>query len=82
MPTVLRQEGFNIKIYTDDHPPPHVHVWRAGDELTPNLGDERNGVAIRARHNLNRADARRAVYIVEDNRGFLLQEWRRIHGNA
>jgi hypothetical protein len=30
MPTVLREAGFEVRIYTLDHPPPHVHVWKAG----------------------------------------------------
>jgi hypothetical protein len=30
MPTVLRDEGFEVRIYTSDHPPPHVHVAKAG----------------------------------------------------
>jgi hypothetical protein len=30
MPTVFREAGFEVRIYTLDHPPPHVHVWKAG----------------------------------------------------
>ncbi len=30
MSTVLRDEGFEVRIYTLDHPPPHVHVAKAG----------------------------------------------------
>lgn len=30
MPTVLREAGFEVRIYTFDHPPLHVHVWQAG----------------------------------------------------
>jgi hypothetical protein len=30
MPTVLREEGFEARIYTLDHPPAHVHVAKAG----------------------------------------------------
>ena len=30
MPTVIREEGFEVRIYTFDHPPPHVHVAKAG----------------------------------------------------
>jgi hypothetical protein len=26
VPTVLRERGFEVRIYTLDHPPPHVHV--------------------------------------------------------
>ena len=30
MPTLIREGGFEIRIYTLDHPPPHVHVAKAG----------------------------------------------------
>jgi hypothetical protein len=30
MPTVIREDGFEVRIYTLDHPPPHVHVATAG----------------------------------------------------
>jgi hypothetical protein len=28
MPTVLRKDGFEFMIYTDDHEPAHVHVFK------------------------------------------------------
>ena len=30
MPTLIREDGFEVRIYTLDHPPPHVHVAKAG----------------------------------------------------
>jgi len=30
MPTAIREDGFAVRIYTFDHPPPHVHVAKAG----------------------------------------------------
>jgi len=38
MPTVLREEGFEVRIYTLDHPPPHVHVAKAGAIVRIDLG--------------------------------------------
>ncbi len=29
-PTLIREEGFDVRFYTPDHPPPHVHVARTG----------------------------------------------------
>jgi hypothetical protein len=26
MPTILRHRGFAFRLYSNDHPPPHVHV--------------------------------------------------------
>jgi hypothetical protein len=39
MATVLRQDGFEVAIYNRDHPPIHVHVFKAGAETVINLGD-------------------------------------------
>ena len=38
MPTVLREDGFEVRIYTFDHPPPHVHVAKAGAIVRIDLG--------------------------------------------
>ena len=37
MPTVLRVEGFEVRVYTLDHPPPHVHVAKAGAPMRIDL---------------------------------------------
>lgn len=82
MPTVLRQDGFNIIIWTDDHAPSHIHVFRAGEELVVNLGDTQTGIEIRENKGMKRKNIRRAVDIIEANQLFLLQEWERIHGRT
>ena len=38
MPTVLRLDGFEVRIYLNDHEPAHVHVFRAGGEAKIKLG--------------------------------------------
>jgi hypothetical protein len=37
MPTVLREDGFELMIYTNDHQPAHVHVHKAGAEAVIEL---------------------------------------------
>jgi hypothetical protein len=80
MPTVLSRYGFDIRIYTDDHHPPHVHVVIADEEFIINLGGEMGSLEIREVY-MNRADVRRAVEIVEEHRLFLLGKWRDIYGS-
>ena len=29
MPTIYRQDGFEVMIYTNDHRPAHVHIFKA-----------------------------------------------------
>ena len=80
MPTVLRQDGFDVMIYVDDHPPAHVHVFKAGGQLIMNLGDKDTPPSIREVKGMAKAEARGAVMIVEDNQEMLLIRWREIHG--
>lgn len=80
MPTVLRRAGFEVRIYTDDHAPAHVHVIKAGERLAMNLGSDVEAPSIRENVNMKVQEARRAVRIVEENQEYLLQRWREIHG--
>lgn len=76
MPTIHRQDGFAVMIYTDDHLPAHVHVWKAGGEVLINLDD----ASIREINDMGRRDVRRAVEIVEANQESFRRRWREIHG--
>ena len=63
-------------IYPNDHPPAHVHVWKAGQEariglLPVELWDS----------DMSPGDTRQAVAIVEANHDTLLARWREIHGD-
>ena len=80
MPTVFRQAGFQVRIHSDDHPPAHVHVWKAGEEIVISLGDHNTAPSIRENRAMRRPEARAAVILVEDNQEVLLSEWRAIHG--
>jgi len=75
MPTVLQEDGFDVMIYTHDHEPKHVHVFRAEGEITINLED----LSVRSSYEMKGKDARRAQEIVAENRDFLLGECDRIN---
>jgi hypothetical protein len=78
MPTVLRLAGFEVRIYTFDHPPPHVHVWKAGAvvkiDLTTFEAVEIVGV-------ISDRDVKRAERLVIRNAAWLRGQWARIHGH-
>ncbi len=80
MPTVLRQDGFAVRIYTDDHEPMHVHVIRAEGELVINLGGGQTAPWVRENNGMSARDERSALRIVGANQELLIAEWRRIHG--
>jgi hypothetical protein len=79
MPTILVQNGFEVRIRTRDHPPPHVNIHKADEQIKINIGNEVEPPEIVIRK-MNRADARRAVEIVETNQNLLLGKWREIYG--
>lgn len=77
MPTVLRVDRFEVVIRTDDHEPPHVHVFRAGGQvkiwLEPVTLDRVSGRLGRRQLSLARG-------LVWRHREMLLAKWREIHG--
>jgi hypothetical protein len=80
MPTIFRQDGFRVVIYTDDHEPPHVHVLKGETEVKIDLGNAKtlpNVILLRGK----RSDATKALEIVIDRQTELLEAWRMIHGN-
>ena len=67
--------GYQVHIWLNDHPPAHVHVYRAEGLAIVNLLT----MSIRAAYDMKPADLRRAVAIVEANQLRFLQKWREIH---
>lgn len=78
MPTIIRQGGFEIRVYTRDHFPAYAHCFKAGAELIVNL----DPLEIRENNGMSSADERMAVSIVAENRDILLAAWGRIHGTT
>jgi hypothetical protein len=76
MVTVLREGSFRVRIYTDDHEPAHVHVVGDGMakvSLVPH-------VELQWARGMTDAAARKALRLVSENRLFLLEKWRELHG--
>jgi len=63
MPTVLREGGFEVVIYTNDHPPTHVHVFNTDGEAIINLGDEDTLPSLREVIGMKKKDVRKAFAI-------------------
>lgn len=77
MPTIIRQNGFDVMIFTNDHQPAHLHVFKARAEVILTLAP----VRIRENFRMSRGDVRKAIEIVSNNEELLRQAWRDIHGN-
>ena len=80
MPTVLRKNGFQVIIWTNDHEPMHVHVFKAEGELVINLGNGKAEISIRENYGMRNTDLRRALSLISRNHDLLLEKWREIHG--
>ena len=78
MPTLIREDGFEIRIYTLDHPPPHVHVSKAGAVVKIDLSTQH---AVEIVGSISDRDVKRAEQLVARHRQLLKQEWEKLHGD-
>lgn len=80
MSTVLRVDGFQVMIFFNDHPPPHVHVRKGGGVVLIQLESGSRPQAVREVHEMSQPNVLRAFQIVQAHRDLLEQKWREIHG--
>lgn len=77
MPTLIREAGFEVRIYTLDHPPPHVHVAKAGAVLKIDLATCR---VVEIVGRISDHEAKRAEVLITKHAERLRKEWAKIHG--
>ncbi len=78
MPTLLHNvDGFDVIINTrDEHEPPHVHVWRAGNEAVINLGAQDTPPSIHEiKGNMSKKHVRKALSIIIEHQTSLIVQW-------
>ena len=80
MPTILRDGGFGIVIYFDDHLPCHVHAISSDSETKINLGNLNISPSV-VEHRGKRSNAVNALKIVNKHQQKLLTAWEKIHGS-
>lgn len=76
-PTVLREAGYQFIIFTNDHPPPHVHARRAGNAARVRL----EPVELLHNRGFNTRERSKILAIVQEQRDVLLAAWDAIHGD-
>jgi hypothetical protein len=77
MPTLIREQGFEVRIYPLDHPPPHVHVAKAGAIVKIDLATCQ---ATEIAGPISDRDVKRAELLVAEQVEFLREAWAGIHG--
>ena len=81
MPTILRSQGLDVRIYLNDHAPPHVHVASADGVAKIALGQPPgHRPRLVAVSGMSRAEAARALRLVVAHGDLCLDRWREIHG--
>jgi hypothetical protein len=78
VPTLIREDGFEVRIYTLDHPPPHVHVAKAGAVVKIDLSTHH---AVEIVGSISDRDVQRAEQLVARQSQLLKQEWEKLHGD-
>jgi hypothetical protein len=80
MPTLHREGGFSVRMYPNDHRPPHVHVLNADGMARIALGDSRTAPSVISNSGMRDADVRRAYGIVAGRQAQLIAAWETMHG--
>ena len=78
MPKVVTVRGYAVKVFTDDHGVPHVHVFRDGILLKITLDPV---AVVSAKYGRpSERMKREAIAVVEENLGLCWTVWRRMYG--
>jgi len=77
MAVVALVDGYEVRVYTRDHPPPHVHVHKGSARIKISIGPE---VAYMShKGSPTTRELRRAIDLVADHVTDCLELWRRYH---
>lgn len=88
MPKIIEDQKTNlvVYIYTNDHEPAHVHVFRGRKTDTNKadikiyIGSEEEAPELREAHpSLKTKDIVNAIKLVAENQEMLLERWQEIH---
>ena len=82
MPTIHRQDGFRVMIFTKDHRPAHVHCFRGDAVVVVDLPHAGSAATIREFNpHVKQNDLADAARIVNENQNKLWNAWRFYHGD-
>lgn len=77
MVTILhrRRDGYDVRIYTDDHFPAHVHVFKGGKRVQVYL----DPIEFEDNYGFNTRELGRIRDLIEENMDLLVRVWVRYH---
>ena len=76
-PTLLnrREHGYDVRLFTKDHPPAHVHVFNGDNEAKVGL----QPVLILDNWGFSNRDTKAILELIEEHQEMLLIEWDKYH---
>ena len=78
MPEIFRALGLVFSILSDDHSPPHIHVFGGGWMAKISLSDPPDLIFVVGRP--TKPEIKKALRQVRSNLPLLAKEWEKIHG--
>jgi Domain of unknown function (DUF4160) len=76
----LREDGFEIRMYFNDHDPPHVHAFKAGGQAKVGLGSSGVTPSLLLVQGMSDKDVKKAIAIVTEHQVELLAKWEEWYG--
>lgn len=80
MPTIFCKNGFYIRIYPNDHSPPHVHVIKGRGQAKISIDIGQSVPALLRVEGMTPKEAKQALMLVTENAQDFLQKWKENHG--
>ena len=80
MATILKEDGFSIRIWSNDHLPRHVHVFKGDGECVINLQGTDSLPELREFYGMKRKEVAKAIQLVYKHQEKLIEAWIKIHG--
>lgn len=72
MAKVLEERGYRVYIYSNDHPPVHVHILKGGSEAKVHLEPE---LSIKDNYGFKSQELRHILTIIDQNYDYIKQQW-------
>ena len=77
MVTVLyrQRHGYDVRIFSDDHEPPHVHVFKSGNRVRVYL----DPITFEDNHGFNSRELRKIRGLIELHLELIRDQWDIVH---
>lgn len=79
MASIFSENGYKGRIWSNDHPPPHIHVFHDNKEVVIGLGCDTEKPYIYDARTMPARFAKKALELVEKHQVAALKKWEEIH---